>query len=138
MKDDQVIILLMISYVLVLKNFPLVISGSTDGSVLSQPPGPWSVSPATTDMVSDLSSASLLVLDREISILNICILVRFQDHENMLEETWNMDLAGGGNSMGLPVWDSFAVSPLKPKKVEKIGLAEAISSSILSAGIDML
>ncbi|VVB07224.1 unnamed protein product [Arabis nemorensis] len=57
----------------------------------------------------------------------------FQDHENMLEETWNMDYAGGGN-MGLPVWDSFGVSPLKPKKVEKIGLAEAISSSILSAG----
>ncbi|KFK31713.1 hypothetical protein AALP_AA6G149400 [Arabis alpina] len=57
----------------------------------------------------------------------------FQDHENMLEEIWNMDFAGGGN-MGLPVWDSFAASPLKPKKVEKISLAEAISSSILSAG----
>ncbi|KAL0684640.1 hypothetical protein Bca4012_051488 [Brassica carinata] len=56
----------------------------------------------------------------------------FQDHENMLEETWNMDF-GGGN-MGLPVWDSFAVSPLNPKKEEKIGLAEAITSSILSAG----
>ncbi|ESQ44684.1 hypothetical protein EUTSA_v10003170mg [Eutrema salsugineum] len=57
----------------------------------------------------------------------------FQDHENMLEESWNMDFAGGGN-MGLPVWDSFAVSTLKPKKEEKIGLAEAITSSILSAG----
>lgn len=60
------------------------------------------------------------------------IVFRFQDHENMLEETWNMDF-GGGN-MGLPVWDSFAVSPLNPKKEEKIGLAEAITSSILSAG----
>ncbi|KAJ4888787.1 Actin-related protein 9 [Raphanus sativus] len=56
-----------------------------------------------------------------------------QDHENMLEETWNMDFAGSGN-MGLPVWDSFAASPLNPKKEEKIGLAEAITSSILSAG----
>lgn len=51
----------------------------------------------------------------------------------MLEETWNMDFAGSGN-MGLPVWDSFAASPLNPKKEEKIGLAEAITSSILSAG----
>ncbi|CAN8232615.1 unnamed protein product, partial [Cochlearia groenlandica] len=59
----------------------------------------------------------------------------FQDHENMLEETWNMDFASSnGNNMGLPIWDSFAVSPLKPKKEEKIGLADAISSSILSAG----
>ncbi|KAJ0234730.1 Actin-related protein 9 [Hirschfeldia incana] len=58
----------------------------------------------------------------------------FQDHENMLEETWNMDFAGGGGNMGLPVWDSFAASPLNPKKEEKIGLAEAITSSILSAG----
>lgn len=67
-------------------------------------------------------------------ILNICILFRFKDHENMLEDTWNMDFGGGGN-MGLPMWDSFAVSPSKPKKEEKIGLAEAITSSILSAGI---
>uniref|UniRef100_A0A1J3GRF1 Actin-related protein 9 n=1 Tax=Noccaea caerulescens TaxID=107243 RepID=A0A1J3GRF1_NOCCA len=58
----------------------------------------------------------------------------FQDHENMLEETWNMDYAGGGGNMGQLVWDSFAVSPFKPKKEEKIGLAEAITSSILSAG----
>ncbi|XP_010481855.1 PREDICTED: actin-related protein 9-like isoform X2 [Camelina sativa] len=57
----------------------------------------------------------------------------FQDYENMLEDTWNMDFGGGGN-MGLPMWDSFAVSPSKPKKEEKIGLAEAITSSILSAG----
>lgn len=75
-----------------------------------------------------------LVLDQEILILNICILFRFQDHENMLEDTWNMDFGGGGN-MGLPMWDSFAFSPSKPKKEEKIGLAEAITSSILSAGI---
>ncbi|CAH2046596.1 unnamed protein product, partial [Thlaspi arvense] len=58
----------------------------------------------------------------------------FQDHENMLEETWNMDFAGGGGNVGLPVWESFQVSPLKPNKEEKIGLAEAITSSILSAG----
>ncbi|KAG7604771.1 Actin family [Arabidopsis thaliana x Arabidopsis arenosa] len=57
----------------------------------------------------------------------------FQDYENMLEDTWNMDFGGGGN-MGLPMWDSFAFSPSKPKKEEKIGLAEAITSSILSAG----
>ncbi|XP_023633325.1 actin-related protein 9 [Capsella rubella] len=57
----------------------------------------------------------------------------FQDYENMLEDTWNMDFGGGGGN-GLPMWDSFAVSPSKPKKEEKIGLAEAITSSILSAG----
>lgn len=73
-----------------------------------------------------------LVVDREILIWNL--LFRFQDYENMLEDTWNMDFGGGGN-MGLPMWDSFAFSPSKPKKEEKIGLAEAITSSILSAGI---
>ena len=67
-------------------------------------------------------------------MLILYIVFRFQDHENMLEETWNMDFGGGGGNMGLPVWDSFAVSPLNPKKEEKIGLAEAITSSILSAG----
>lgn len=46
-----------------------------------------------------------------------------------------MDYAGGGGNMGQLVWDSFSVSPFKPKKEEKIGLAEAITSSILSAGI---
>ncbi|XP_010542931.1 PREDICTED: actin-related protein 9 [Tarenaya hassleriana] len=56
----------------------------------------------------------------------------FQDHENMLEETWNMDFPGG--NMGLSVWDTFTVSPPNPKKEEKIGLAKAITSSILSAG----
>ncbi|KAL1191303.1 Actin-related protein 9 [Cardamine amara subsp. amara] len=49
----------------------------------------------------------------------------FQDYENMLEETWNMDFA---------LWDSYGLPPMVPKKEEKIGLAEAIISSILSAG----
>lgn len=63
---------------------------------------------------------------RDTHFKHLHILFRFLDYENMLEETWNMDLA---------LWDSFGLPPMVPKKEEKIGLAEAIVSSILSAGM---
>ncbi|KDP40299.1 hypothetical protein JCGZ_02297 [Jatropha curcas] len=67
----------------------------------------------------------------------------FHDYEDVLEDTWHMeyprrpDMADGlfpGISVGLPMWDNYPVFPSKPKKEEKVGLAEAITSSILSTG----
>lgn len=61
----------------------------------------------------------------------------------MLEDTWQMDfprrpeMPDGlfpGINVGLPMWDNYPVFPTKPKKEEKVGLAEAITSSILSTG----
>ena len=39
-----------------------------------------------------------------------------------------------GVNGGLSMWDNFPVFPTKPKREEKVGLAEAITSSILSTG----
>lgn len=67
----------------------------------------------------------------------------FHDYEDMLEDTWQMDfprrpeMPDGlfpGINVGLPMWDNYPVFPTKPKKEEKVGLAEAITSSILSTG----
>ncbi|GKV18994.1 hypothetical protein SLEP1_g29295 [Rubroshorea leprosula] len=59
----------------------------------------------------------------------------FHDYEDMLEDVWNMsDSQFPGISAGLPMWDNYPVFSTKPKKEEKVGLAEAITSSILSAG----
>ncbi|KAL3727053.1 hypothetical protein ACJRO7_031888 [Eucalyptus globulus] len=67
----------------------------------------------------------------------------FNDYEDMLEETWHVDyprrpdMADGlypGFNIGLPMWDSYPIFQTKPKKEEKVGLAEAITSSILSTG----
>lgn len=61
----------------------------------------------------------------------------------MLEDTWHMefprrtDMSDGfypGISGGMPMWDSFPIFQNKSKKEYKIGLADAISKSILSAG----
>ncbi|MED6131593.1 Actin-like protein arp9 (SWI/SNF complex component arp9) [Stylosanthes scabra] len=63
----------------------------------------------------------------------------FNDYEDMLEEPWHMEYTrpdtfypnvGGG----LPMWESYPIFSTKPKREEKIGLAEAISSCILSTG----
>lgn len=71
---------------------------------------------------------------------------RFNDSEDMLEDTWHpefsrrSDMSDGlfaGMNVGLSMWDSYPVLPSKPKKEEKVGLAEAISSSILSTGRHM-
>lgn len=61
----------------------------------------------------------------------------------MLEDTWHTefprrsDISDGffpGVNVGLPMWDSYPLLTNKPKKEEKVGLAEAVMSSILSTG----
>jgi len=70
-------------------------------------------------------------------------IIRFHDYENMLEDTLHLeyprrpDMSDGlfpGINVGYPMWESYPIFPSKPKKEEKIGLAEAITSSILSTG----
>lgn len=39
-----------------------------------------------------------------------------------------------GSTVGLPMWESFPFLQNKSRKEEKVGLAEAITSSILSTG----
>ncbi|WJZ87271.1 hypothetical protein VitviT2T_006667 [Vitis vinifera] len=67
----------------------------------------------------------------------------FHDYEDMPEDTWHIefprrtDMSDGlfaGVNGGLSMWDNFPVFPTKPKREEKVGLAEAITSSILSTG----
>lgn len=69
--------------------------------------------------------------------------VRFHDYEDMLEDTWHIDFPRRPDmsdtfypnvNMGLPMWESYPVLSTKPKKEEKVGLAEAITNSILLAG----
>ncbi|KAJ7979905.1 actin-related protein 9 [Quillaja saponaria] len=67
----------------------------------------------------------------------------FYDSEDMLEDTWHIefprrsDISDGiypGVNVGLPMWENYPVFSTKSKKEEVVGLAEAITSSILSAG----
>ncbi|KAK2647238.1 hypothetical protein Ddye_022433 [Dipteronia dyeriana] len=67
----------------------------------------------------------------------------YNDYEDMLEDTWHTefprrsDMSDGlypSINVGLSMWDSYPVLPNKPKKEEKVGLAEAITSSILATG----
>ncbi|KAF8388212.1 hypothetical protein HHK36_026878 [Tetracentron sinense] len=67
----------------------------------------------------------------------------FHDYEDMLEDTWHMefprrsDLSDGlflGVNGGLPMWENYPVFPTRLKKEDNLGLAEAITSSILSTG----
>ncbi|XP_028052841.1 uncharacterized protein LOC114257279 isoform X1 [Camellia sinensis] len=67
----------------------------------------------------------------------------FNDYEDMLEDTWHMefprrsDMSDGLYSSingGFPMWDSYSFFQSKPKKEDCIGLAEAITKSILSTG----
>ncbi|KAF7146263.1 hypothetical protein RHSIM_Rhsim04G0187900 [Rhododendron simsii] len=67
----------------------------------------------------------------------------FNDFEDMLEDTWHMefprrtDLSDGfypSLNGGFPMWDSYPSFQTKPKKEDNIGLAEAITKSILSTG----
>lgn len=55
----------------------------------------------------------------------------FNDYDDMLEDTWHMDFPGGG---AYPMWESYPVFQTKPKKEDIIGLAEAITKSILLTG----
>ncbi|XP_038994338.1 actin-related protein 9-like [Hibiscus syriacus] len=67
----------------------------------------------------------------------------FHDYEDMLEETWHIEFPRRSgmpdgiypsNKAGLQMWDNYPFFPMKPKKEETVGLAEAITSSILSTG----
>ncbi|KAF7837510.1 actin-related protein 9 [Senna tora] len=67
----------------------------------------------------------------------------FHDYEDMLEDTLHIDFPRRSDmsdtfypnvNLGLPMWESYPVISSKPKKEEKVGLAEAITSSILLAG----
>ncbi|KAL5701975.1 Actin-like protein arp9 [Ranunculus cassubicifolius] len=59
----------------------------------------------------------------------------FLDYEDMLEDTWHLDYSnGGGGGGGLSTWDNYQTLSTRLKKVDNLGLAEAITSSILSTG----
>ncbi|XP_038877353.1 actin-related protein 9 [Benincasa hispida] len=67
----------------------------------------------------------------------------FHDYEDMLEETWQTEYSRRpdvpdnvypGVNVNFPMWDSYPVYATKPKKEEKVGLAEAIVNSILLTG----
>lgn len=69
---------------------------------------------------------------------------RFHDYEDMLEDTFYSNEFSRRSDMsdtfypnvngGLPMWESYPFYSTKPKKEEKVGLAEAITHCILSTG----
>lgn len=52
---------------------------------------------------------------------------RFQDYDDMLEDTWQTSdgLYPSGNG-GFGMWDSYPMFPTRLKKFDNIGLVEAI------------
>ncbi|XP_026400998.1 actin-related protein 9-like [Papaver somniferum] len=62
----------------------------------------------------------------------------FHDCEDMLEDIWHMDYPKDGVYVGpnggASMWDNYQVLPTRLKKEDNVGLAEAISKSILSTG----
>lgn len=77
-----------------------------------------------------------------ITVLNFYF-ARFLDYEDMLEDTLGMEYPRRpdgsdlylGFSGGLPMWESYPVFSNKLlQKEESLGLAEAITKSILSTG----
>ena len=60
---------------------------------------------------------------------------RFQDYDDMLEDTWQTSdsLYPSGNG-GYGMWDNYPMFPTRLKKFDNIGLVEAIVSSVLSTG----
>jgi len=61
----------------------------------------------------------------------------------MLEDTWHIDFSRRSDMAdtfypnvngGLPMWESYPIFSAKPRKEEKVGLAEAITNCILSTG----
>ena len=70
-------------------------------------------------------------------------LSRFHDYEDMLEDPWHIEFSRRSDmpdtfypnvNGGLPMWESYPVFATKPKREEKVGLAEAITNCILSTG----
>ncbi|CAL5326450.1 unnamed protein product [Camellia sinensis] len=81
-----------------------------------------------------------------LTALNVPPMGLFNDYEDMLEDTWHMefprrsDMSDGLYSSingGFPIWDSYSFFQSKPKKEDCIGLAEAITKSILSTDIQL-
>lgn len=66
----------------------------------------------------------------------------FSDNEDMLEDTWDFprrsDMSDGyfaGSGGGYyPMWENYPMFQSRPKKQDTIGLADAITKSILSTG----
>lgn len=70
----------------------------------------------------------------------------FKDYEDMLEDTWHVDFPRrndvteglypgmNNNNNPLQMWDNYPYMSNQQKKEDNIGLAEAISKSILSTG----
>ncbi|KAL3506082.1 hypothetical protein ACH5RR_031464 [Cinchona calisaya] len=58
----------------------------------------------------------------------------FKDYDDMLEDTWHTEGFYPGTTAGFPMWESYPVFQARLKKEDNIGLAEAITKSILSTG----
>ncbi|GFP95906.1 actin-related protein 9 [Phtheirospermum japonicum] len=65
----------------------------------------------------------------------------FSDNEDMLEDTWEFprrpDMSDGyfqASGGFYPMWENYPVFQPKPKKQDNIGLADAITKSIMSTG----
>lgn len=58
---------------------------------------------------------------------------RFKDYDDMLEDTWHTEFFPSSTG-AYPMWESYPVFQARPKKEDNIGLAEAITKSILSTG----
>ncbi|CAI9118234.1 OLC1v1019773C1 [Oldenlandia corymbosa var. corymbosa] len=58
----------------------------------------------------------------------------FKDHDDMLEETWHPEGFFPGSTGSYPMWDSYPIFQARPNREDSIGLAEAITKSILSTG----
>ncbi|PKA66428.1 Actin-related protein 9 [Apostasia shenzhenica] len=71
----------------------------------------------------------------------------FNDYEDMLEDTWHMEFNRrpemsdgmylGGNG-GISLWENYQAYPTRLKKDDDVGLADAITTSILSTGMRFL
>ncbi|XP_027116482.1 actin-related protein 9 isoform X1 [Coffea eugenioides] len=58
----------------------------------------------------------------------------FKDYDDMLEDTWHTEGFFPSGASAFPMWESYPIFQARPKKEDNIGLAEAITKSILSTG----
>lgn len=74
----------------------------------------------------------------------LLFVTRFNDNEDMLEDTWHVELPRRpdfsessfiGMNNGQMMYDNNLFFPTRIKEEENLGLAEAITRSILSAGV---
>lgn len=108
--------------------------------VYPPPPRSWSVMWIKYSITIGLHMRKPVVTSATVYVVYFS---RFHDYEDMLEDTWHVDFPRRSDisdglypsmNVGLPMWDSFPIFAARPKKEEKVGLAEAITSSILSTG----